>query len=343
MTINLKVNGQNHAGWQSIKVNLSMEALSGGFELKVTERWPDGQRTLVPGDACELLADNDVLITGYLDQVNPSIDKEAHSLVVSGRDKSGDLVDCSAMNTPGQWAGKKLDAIAKDLCSPFGIPIKVETNVGEAFSKFNIEQGETVYETLKRLAELRAVLILSDGKGGLIITNRSTQRSADALVCKSDNPSNNVLRANLVDDHRERFSQITIKGQTQGSQRKKAATVSHGKGISKDATITRHRPLLVMAEGQANTSQCQIRSDWEKTRRAAQSTRLTADVQGWRQSNGQLWAINRIIPVDIPTLNIKQDMLIIAVNFTLDSNNGTITTLTLLKPESYDLVRKIAS
>ena len=135
MSITLTVNGINYDGWKANSVTKPLESLSGIFDLGLTERWPGQQmpRAINPGDSCALKVDGELLITGFVDDVEPSFDAESHTLTVRGRDKAGYLVDCSAINSPGQWSGQTLDQIATALCSPFGIRVLTETDVGDPF------------------------------------------------------------------------------------------------------------------------------------------------------------------------------------------------------------------
>lgn len=186
--VTLTVNGTVYGGWKTIRITLSLENLSGVFELGISEKWP-GQT--VPwgiryGDDCTLKIGNDLILSGYVDEIQINYDKENHGITVSGRDKAGDLIDSSAMNKPGTWNGRTLLQIASDLTAPFQIPITTEVNVGKPFQKFAIEPGESVYEALERLAKMRAVLIISDGHGGLRIT-RSGMKIATSALKVGDN------------------------------------------------------------------------------------------------------------------------------------------------------------
>ena len=51
-----------------------------------------------------------------------SIDSGSFSLSVSGRDKTADLIDCSATGN-SEFNNKTLTAIAQELCAPFGIAV----------------------------------------------------------------------------------------------------------------------------------------------------------------------------------------------------------------------------
>lgn len=343
MTATLEVNGIDYGGWKTIRIEMNMDTVVNGFTFQVSEKWPDGDRQIKKGDRCVVKALGNVVITGYVDEIAPFISAGEngsvdHTITITGRDKGGDLVDCSAINSPGSWANLDMFGIAKALCAPFGITVINKTSVGRPFKKFTLQIGETVYDALNRMAELRAALIYSDGLGGLVINNRATTRSADPLIMKLDNNTNNIKQANFIDSNMQRFSQYIVKGQTQGSDTVDPLSSSGAKGTVNDSEI-RHRPLLLMAEGQANSRQCKERAQWEKQTRKGASEQVSVLVQGWKQSNGKLWAVNTIAPVDIVPFKIKKDMLIKGVVFNLNES-GTTTELSLTLPETYDRIER---
>ncbi|MNW14852.1 phage late control protein GPD [compost metagenome] len=61
----------------------------------------------------------------------------------------------------------------------------------------------------------------------------------------------------------------------------------------------------------------------------------TYQVQGWRQSNGDLWRHNTLVRVIDPVLEIDGDMLISKVTYSL-SAQGSITTLQVAPPHTFD-------
>ena len=186
--VNLTVNGSKYSGWKSININLGLEQLSGTFELVVSEKWPDNltARKMRPGEACTVDIEGQIIITGYVDDVLPSLDSDSHSVSIKGRDKTGDLVDCSAIYKTGEWTNKKLDVIAANLCEPFGITVIVNTDIGEPFKKETIQQGETVFEILDRLARQRGVLLTSDGLGNLIKLKNASRRFVTRLKANNE-------------------------------------------------------------------------------------------------------------------------------------------------------------
>ena len=148
--VRLKVAGSEYGGWKRIRISRSIEQLAGSFDLAVSELWPgqDYERRILAGDACSVLVDGQALVTGYVDDVSIAHGSTRHEVGVSGRDATGDLVDCSAIKGSGQWASRTLEQIATELCKPFGIKVRAEVNTGKAFNGFALQEGETVFEAL---------------------------------------------------------------------------------------------------------------------------------------------------------------------------------------------------
>ena len=131
----LTVNGNKYGGWQSVEVNRSIERPSGSFGLTLTELWPDQTEPwpINEGDACTVSMDGEVAITGHVDDVVPQFNDISHGITVTGRDNTGDLVDCSAIAKSGEWKGRNILQIAKDLAAPFGIEVTADVDPGPPF------------------------------------------------------------------------------------------------------------------------------------------------------------------------------------------------------------------
>lgn len=333
MPITLTVNGAQYGGWKTARVERTLDTLSGAFTLSVSERWPDGTRPIRPFDACLLRLDADTVVTGHVDKVAVSYDDTTHTVEVTGRDTAGDLVDASAINSPGQWSGQRMETIAAQLLAPFGRTLTTQVPTGEPFKKFAIQQGESVHEAISRMAKMRAVLVVSDGLGNLVITRAGTSRAATALV-----EGQNILRANGANDASERFSEYIVKAQGSGDDFAGGKSTAQVKGRATDREVPRFRPLIVLAEGQANTAQAQERAEWERATRKAKGIQYTLTVAGWRQGNGQLWPLNSLVWVDSPMLALKDTMLITGVSYQLDDTAGSLTEITVTPPDAYKLI-----
>lgn len=333
MSIELKVKGGIFSGWERMEIKTGIEQIAGTFQLGITERWP-GQDTptpIMPGFDCEVLLDGATVITGYVDSSDINYDENSHTVSISGRDKTGDLVDCCAIHKTGQWTNRTLFQIAKDICAPFDIKVINQTDEGDPLPPVNIQEGERAFELLDRMARMRAVLLVSDGLGNLIITRAGKQRIATDLV-----EGVNIKRAQGKFDWKERFSHYVVKGQHRAVDGESADSARGPSGTANDTVINRYRPMIVLAEDQGHIASLQQRAEWEKNVRIGRANRATITVQGWNHTDG-LWRPNGLVRLRSPMLYADIDLLIAQVTYKLDSG-GTTTDLELCRPEAFDLI-----
>jgi prophage tail gpP-like protein len=389
--LSLEVNGVRFEGWKSQRLNHSLENLAGTFNLDVSEFWPDQTEAFViePGAACTVSIGSDVMITGYVDVYTSKETATEHTVTVSGRDKTGDLVDCSAPSK--EWLDMAFEDIATELLDPYAdgykpskkgkgkkgsgkskaTPVKKAAGGGGKLPRKASNSGETVHKLLDKMAKIQGVMLVSDRLGGLMVTRAGMGGHAtDALVMGENLKSLEYERsfANL-------YSEITVKSQVNGAvagggggidgnintkqsavvPRLSAASggqstarlVSKGKSSIKAGItvsnngIERYRPLMIIAEDQATDDRCLQRAMWEAGTREAKSKKLKVQVQGWRQSDGSIWAINTLVYVVCDSVREDEEMLISAIEYTLDKAGGTICNMTLFAPEAYDILPEI--
>lgn len=327
----LIVNGTEHFGWTEVAVTRSVEQLAHTFDVGFVERWTD-ERAAVPireGDECTVKLDGEEVTEGYV--VDRTLEYDAHDMNfgVAGGTHTMDLVECSAIHKGGGWKNQSLTAIARDLCRPFGIEVKAETSVGENFTRFAIEDGETVHECIERACRQRGVLMGTSPQGKLVFVRvgaKSTRTVIEFGV--------NVLRGASRGSWRERHSDYIIKGQAPGDDDNYGATVAQVKATSKDPEVTRYRPLIVHAETQSG-SRLKDRATWERNIRAGRAVRLAYTLDGWNNAEG-LWAPNTLTRVVDRRLQIDTTLLVVSVRQTKDVN-GSNTTLELTDPKALSL------
>jgi len=334
--LSLLIDGRLYGGWTGVSVSRSIETVSGAFEVQLADRWL-GQELrwpIRPGMACEARIGDDSVVSGYVDEAELSLDDGSHSIRITGRDKTGDLVDCSAVHSPGQWSGLRLEEIARILVRPFGVEVRALTDTGAPFSPFKLQPGESVFESIERMCRMRAVLAMSDGHGGLLLSRAGTDRCAEDL-----REGKNLLSASAQYSMKDRHSEYIVLGQSPSKDGDSADVAAHPKASARDAGVPRHRPLVVMAEG-ASHGRLGDRAEWESSVRAGRALRVTASVQGWRQNDGSLWPINRLVRVVSETLGLDDILLIASTRFSLDER-GSRTEMSLSRPDAYRLLEEL--
>ena len=333
MTVALLINQVRHVGWTEATVTRSLETISGAFTVTLSEREPGetSPRVIRPGNACRVQLLSETVLKGWVDAVTVDYDSLSHTISVRGRDATGDLVDCSAATQPGEWHDERLENIAAALCQPFGIRVSRETDTGAPFSRFRIEEGESVFEAIERACRFRAVLPLSNGRGGLVLGGPSRSRTAVRLE-----RGVNVISASGTASWLSRYSNYTLLGQQAGGDDfLGAAEIAHVSATARDGGIDRYRPLTIIGEQSQDNDEAKARIDWEANVRAARARKARVTVQGWREvPDGPLWEPGRLVYLSDDWLGIQQEMLVSSTSQSL-SSGGTLTTLELVPQDAF--------
>lgn len=334
--IKLLVNKKAFTGWKSARVTRGVESVCGSFDLEVSERWAgqDLARPIGEEDSCELKLGNTTVITGYVDRRNISFGASEHSFRVSGRDKAGDLVDCSAYLDKWEYRNIAVDTFIEKVCLPFDIPVTLSEALGASeappIQKLSIDPGDSAFEAIERACRASGMLVFSDGMGGIVLARAGTGRCKTALI-----QGENILAASAEYDATSRFRDYAVLGQQNGNDNQSGPATAFIKGTASDPNVKRaSRTLLVRAEKPVTFAQAKKRAEWEATVRAGRSATVAITVQGWTQSNGDIWPVNTLVTVRSPALGVDGDMLISQATYVTDEG-GTLTHLTLRDPRAF--------
>ncbi len=332
--ISLSVNGKEYGGWKSARVTRGIEAVAGSFDLSVSERWANQNSpwAIVEEDECKINLHDSVVLTGYVDARRIAISADDHSLTVAGRDRTGDLVDCSAVLDKWEFRNVQLKALVEKVCAPFGIPVTLQSGITiPAIAKVSIDPGDSAFDVIDRVCRIAGVLPVADGVGGLLLTRVGTDRATTALV-----EGENILSATADFDASGRFRHYFVLGQHRGTDDVSGASAASIKGFAEDETVSRvARSLVVRPEGNVNQAQAKTRAQWEMKVRAGRAGAVSVTVVGWTQGNGTLWPINALVPVKSTSLGIDGDLLITQAVYAVDDSSGYTTELSLMRADAF--------
>lgn len=334
--ITLRVDGAILQGWTSVSISRSLQNVAGSFELALTKTWESVKPQLIAlGSPCVVAIGDDIVSTGYIDDWIPSYDASSVTISVSGRDKTGDLVDCAVVHQSGGFSQSSLADIASAVCKPFNIALVIETEQAhEVFAKVAIEQGETAFEFLDRLAKERGVLLSSNAHGALVITRASDKTCHVALRL-----GENILAARGRFSWRDRASQYIVKGEGSAGgaawDEQSSSAVGGQKVTVVDKEITRYRPQIIINDEIMTAQGASSKGQWQRQRAKAASTSTEITVLGWRENvmTGDLWAVNKRIHLSDSIQGTDEQWLIVNVTFTED-DQGRKTVLSLVPPDA---------
>ena len=316
------------------------------------------------GERVTIAIHGEPVLIGWIDEVTPTLAEGIVNCVISGRDVTGDLVDCAAApRGPTEYKSITVLDLAKKICAPFEINVRAEVDVGAPFDKASIDAGETAMSAIEKYARRRGLLIVSDGIGGLVLTRSGRTMAPGAIIVPG-----NAFKAGARLSWANRFSDYFVKGQTKGAGGARArsprldATAeplgtpppassggtaggedeggSEGRGVSilghaRDEEIDRWRPTVLVGRTEMTQSDAKTYALWAMKTRRAKGTKLTYSTTGYRGAAGGLWRHNQLVPVTDAYDDIQRDMLIGGLTMTYD-DRGETTQMRLAGREAYD-------
>lgn len=322
-------------GWTEVSITRALKAVAGEIRLSITRDWKQAEVMPVQrGTPIKVDIGHDRVATGYISEFIPSYDSKEVRYELICFDKTIDLVECSVVHASGQWNNITLDALAREVCQPFGIDVVVETDVGDAFTTIRLEQGETAFELLERVARQRGVLLTSNSYGNLVITRASTEVLNTRLELGV-----NIRAARGRFSDRSRHSEVIVKGDGwSGSSDNPEET--GGKQVTQyDKGVARYRPHILIMEEQFTVEGASRRGAWHIANAIAKSDTSEVTVSGWRMGkdlSGELWPLNKQVPVRDNIQQLDKDLLIANVSY-IDGKDGRVTVLSVVPPESMNI------
>lgn len=355
----LTVNGVAYALWQTARITRDLREITGTFRLdyfdagRAAAAMPAAPRSspvpapILRRQSCTVALDGQVVLDGWIDGMEGEWTATSIKAIITGHDKTVDLSECSACaKGPAEWRGATLLQIAQQVCSPFGISVRADTNIGAPFVRLAVNPHETALSLLEKAARQRGVLVVSDGVGGLLLTTGGRQRAPADIRAGS-----NAQRLRYKFDDRHRFSDIYVKGQSEkaaglradisgppmghdyvpgpqpsmvGAQQIEAAGILMT-GHAVDPEVKRWRPSVRMTRTQSGSATQQQQAEWAVRVARGESTNLTYTVLDWR-ANGQLWLPNTVVRVWDPYAGVDDDMLIRTVDYLIGPDGEKPTT-----------------
>jgi prophage tail gpP-like protein len=368
--ISLRLGDTEFTEMLSAEITRDLEEISGGFRVDGLDMartaaalpgwWkPAAQRKAVrPGERVTLALDGEVVLVGWLDRVEVNYGANKLSMTLFGRDVTGDLVDCAAApNGPAEYLNLTLTELCTRICQPFGITVTADVDVGAPFPKFGIEPAETAMSAIEKACRQRAVLAVSDGVGGLLLTRGGKGKAPAPLIF-----GQNIVTMDGVRDDTDRHSEYICKGQmarkggvvldriaspligpTPSGRPLPSSPASPRPAIivtgrATDPAVARYRPTVLMAKTQSGGASVQEQADWKMRTARARSESLRVTVQGWRAGKDKrLWRVNERALVDDPLSQASAELLIAGLTWKL-TKRGSETEMRLCGCDAFDVL-----
>jgi prophage tail gpP-like protein len=310
--------------------------------------------------------DNELQITGYMYNPQPSLRTDGQRLDFVGASKTADAIDSTA-KPPYFSKDADLKTRASDLLSPLSLKAEFEADAGGPFPDgMTIGPTERIFSHLLKYASQRGILIANTPRGNMLFWKAITSGEPVASITENPDFSAATSATEYAASYDGRLLYSTyraIRDTPDTSDALKAIFGSFGdepikNAISTDTNIPKSRFLTLRAD-ETTGGDLQKAVDWARSAIYAEALTQTINVPGWRipgkkesavsvpsvsdlfsaasgGSTSPIWEVNTLVSVTSPTLMLPNGyiFLIKEVEFLLD-NGAQSTNLSLVPPQVY--------
>lgn len=350
MTMRLEVKGIEYDNFTAASCEIRLDALSNTFSFEAVAA--AGEALPFKGDeACRVIVNDEVVLTGTIEVVDVSYSAGSHTIMVQGRDKTGDLLDSTIDVIDDLNAPITLKQVIEKVIENIGADITVIEDVTtEPFEAAQdliaAEPGDNAFQLIEKYARKRQVLLTSNGDGNIVITSGSAKTALGSIQHIIDADDNNVIAGSFSFDSTGRYNVYKFASQLNPIALNLAGeigldSVSDQSGGASDPDVRIGRQLVLIAESPFSDNQNEARAKWEANIRKARGLVYSVTVSGFGVDDtgliGDLWEINTLYQIIDDYLGKSEPMLCNSVTFTLDAQGGELTSLSFVDQNAYSI------
>jgi len=335
--VRLLIGGQYHEDWETYDVDSDLLIPADAWHVTMGLRQGDLPASGSEGAAVEVRVGTERVMTGRIDEICDRVSKHEHTLMLSGRDKAADLVDCSAPIFTKRQA--TLGEIMAALTKPFGITgHRIDADSTRVLEKVTVEPGDTAWDALAHAAEANGLWPWFEPDGTLVIGGPDySQPEVATLILRRDGRGNNVESLERRRSIAERYSELTVLGQTHGTTHEEGKHAIGAKMTDNDMAAIAYRPKVVVDHECDNGGVAVDRARKLISDARLRGFSLTARVKGHaivapgQPADGKLWAPGQRVHVISEPHQIDAAFFLIGRRFTGGRQEGALTELRLVK------------
>lgn len=297
--------GKLHEDWESYEIDSDLLTPADAWHLTLGIARAEKPGAVVvnglpeevsAGAPVEVKVGGNTVLTGRIDEVCHRVDKHAHTLTLSGRDGAAVLVDCSAPVFVARLVS--LDEVMAKVVAPLGITKRrIDADATRRREKINVEPGDSAWDVLAHAAEANGLWPWFEPDGTLVIGGPDYSKPpVGDLILRYSGQGNNVLSLDLRRSIAERYSHLTVLGQTHGTAAESGKNALSAAEKDEEMAAIAYRPKVVVDHESDNTATARDRARKLLADARLRGFTLTATVKGHRivapgqPSDGVLWA-----------------------------------------------------
>jgi prophage tail gpP-like protein len=354
--VTIQVGPTRFQGWQTVSITKSCETMPNSWALTASAQFLGDDKALAgtkPGQACLIYIGSDLVITGWIDRRSISIDAHNHTIMLSGRGITRNLVDCAAdlVNDPalkgGQTNSTSLLDLAQKLSNAYGITVRMGVagmDPGVAIPQYQVRLADTPYSIIESAARYAGFLVYEDSKGLLVLDRVGTQAHGSGFSLPGHVES---MNAELSVD--QRYSQYVVVWSGVDQYLQLGALINQ-RATKEDSNVGEHRLKIIVSEQVAPSpgspaiqpdpgAQDAIasqRANWEWARRIGRSQAVSITCDSWRDTKNVLWTPNWLAPIEAPAAGVAGVTWVIGTVTYRKDMSGTHADLILMPRDAFE-------
>jgi prophage tail gpP-like protein len=331
--VELLIAGKTHGDWSSYEIDSDLLTPADAWHVALGMSGGKMPPDVVTGAPVEVKVGGETVLTGSVDEVSHLVSKGNHTFTMSGRDLAADLLDCACPVFTKQQAS--LSEIVAAIVREFNITRhRIDADKTRTRKKVAVDPGETAWNTLVHAAEANGLWPWFEPDGTLVVGGPDYTTPVVAhLVLRYDGKGNNVLSLDKTESMAERYSKVTVYGQSHGTDLDAGKNDLHAS--AQDEDVPRYRPRIVIDHEADSIAVCRDRARKLLADSRLQGLTLSATVKGHHivapglESDGELWKPGQRVHVYSEPHNLDAIFFLMARKFTRSRADGTRSLLTL--------------
>lgn len=306
------------SAFKSYRVEQSIDIPADGFSFSVSNINYEVSNVVSAGDYCWFVINGDIALKGYIDDIIIDYGSDGTYVTFNGRDRMATLLDNHA------WAKTYTNMSLKTYLGKILKPMNIKWNSSSTtkFKKITIEQGESEYAVIERLAKDRNRVVYFDSDEVLQVGYLASSREP-TYTFSNTIPGIKVtdVQVSISNDIRDKvvvYGEKTIK--TKGKKDKTAKI----RGEYEDKKLKTFKRKLVNDSAVETTKEAiqRAKEEFYEINKDAFIVNITMETS-------KVIKINRCARVYISEMGLNVHLLVDSVEYTEDDTNGAVTNITL--------------
>jgi prophage tail gpP-like protein len=348
MSFKVRVNNEPFLSFESGSLTRSIDENTGLWSLTSSTQ-PNINFPIKVGDYVQILINDIVKSTGYVDEIQIKEDATSHTITAAGRDNIQDIIDSSIPDENNVKVNEgpiSLKALCQRVLNALNSDIKVINEVPD-IAEFTMddlqaaESGCKAMEFLTSFARKRQVYLNSDGQGNLLIFRPLKQKATTKILHEKNGVANNVLSYELRVAQNEMYYKYACKSQDNVGYDDNSDYAEDGMsraGIAIDNTIRKSRYLEFQAEETMKDNDCKKRAAEMANLKRARQNEYKCTIQGFAQNDGTLWDIGQQVSVKSDFAGVNGEMVIKEIKYNIDLSGGSLCNFNLVSIDAYQVI-----